>query len=705
MKNRALGLDRFEKQKLFLDTLHKNRMGGKICKLVLLDGELAEVPYATKHPAKLVSPRLTGNTYVSVNTFKNGARREENLYNIEAMYIDLDGHGMKEGTLKKAIHNTMCVLKAAERNGNLCTGTMKTLTGGGIGLFFVLKRSIPAFGEFAKYTACFDAVYSMLCERIAQILKDSGLVTLSVDKSVRDHTRVCRVPGTYNFNADTWSDLAECYDVTYSLEELVSGCHLDFKFSDGTKKKISRSMDRKEKRIPLSAFSMRKKNLEMLQALRDDWTGCREILCFIYYNCLYMMGLPDKEELLASFNGNFSVPLPQRELDNITEHIGNRPNGAYRYSDRKIAEVLSLTQDETALCSLTGDSQREKLRRERIRTKIARNREVLQQLSQGLLYSDVANNTGISLRTIKRIVKEYGCGRYLGRTIHWQDIKWEEEYERKVPKKTHIKEVHVPQTGCKNFGGTCDRAVSHSSNPSGTTGTGHGKQLDFSSKKIMKQYGYGLEFVSLVRDNIPDISIQKALDTQMWVLKDLRTKKEQTQVLDILNFLAAHNTYAPDFNTCAQDILYLLYGLRRGLVRVKLHGLVTDWKKYGTRSTPYPEHYHAAHSIEQLLAQLEEDFAVAPPVYRKLAEELKTCYNRIRSYSMAKLYIGKNCAVKRETYHARMDLLEVSDIAKVLSHAKDAREHGKKTGISFYMREFWDTATARIKKNACPAYS
>lgn len=83
------------------------------------------------------------DTYVSINSFHGKSRNASNIHTINNLYFDLDFHEIcSENELKERIDNMLKAINLAVEDGKLPCPTMITKSGRGLGLFFVLEKSI-----------------------------------------------------------------------------------------------------------------------------------------------------------------------------------------------------------------------------------------------------------------------------------------------------------------------------------------------------------------------------------------------------------------------------------------------------------------------------------------------------------------------------------------------------------------------------------
>ena len=415
-----------EEQQTFFALLYHDARNGQIIRFTKKGEET--VQYSTFDMNQLAYTDTDCHTYVSVNTFRGSRRTANQLFNKTGMFVDLDCHSYSsEEELSKIKSRTIRVLEKAFTSGELSVPTMITSTGRGFGLFYVLKSSIANTNSARKSMQFFDRTYSKLLDRFKMILQTAGSGLLEVDAKVRDASRVARMPGTVNLNNGKMCHLISVNYTDngmpryYDLKELVSGCKLN---RDTSKEKRGKILSFNAHINPF--LGMRVTRMRMLQELRGAACvdECREVMSFITYSALVQIYGHDKAvELLYQFNRGFATPLPESELDHIiTEtdahvvpegrYAGQK--GFYPYSDFTVIKTLDITDEEIGQIGFGSSWQRQKKKEENQAKRKARNSSIAGAITAypDKSYAEIAQEYGVSVRTVERIARAYSVNRY-----------------------------------------------------------------------------------------------------------------------------------------------------------------------------------------------------------------------------------------------------------------------------------------------------
>lgn len=418
---------RSEEQKMFFSLLYHDARNGQAIRFTKKGDVIAQ--YSTFDMDQLAYTGTDCNTYVTVNTFRGSRRTTDQLFNRTTMFVDLDCHSCESvAELEQIKKRTIQTLEKAFKYGDLAVPTMITSTGRGFGLFYVLKKSIANTNAAQSSMRLFSRTYDGLLDRFKAILQMAGSGLLEVDTKVRDAARVARMPGTVNLNNGKVCHLISVNYTDngmpryYDLKELISGCKLQGADSDAKRGKI----------VSFNAphinpfLGMRVKRMRMLQELRGAACvgECREIMCFIIYSALTQINEHDKAvKLLYQFNAGFTTPLPESELEHIIvetdahvvpegRYAGQK--GFYPYSDFTVIKTLDITDEEINQIGFGSSWQRQKKKEENQTKRKARNDGIADAITEypDKTYAEIAQEYGVSVRTVERIARAYSVNRY-----------------------------------------------------------------------------------------------------------------------------------------------------------------------------------------------------------------------------------------------------------------------------------------------------
>lgn len=405
-------------QTAFLNLLCRGPECGNIIKYSIAGKKVKKICASSRTEA-LVSTVNNGNTYVTVNSFSGVKRKNSNLFAINGIFIDIDGHNLQPDEIEQAKVNTVSVINNAVKEGRLCNYTAMTDSGRGIGLLFLYDRSISAHGNTERQIKFHKSLYNKMIKLIEKLLNEYNGVMLSVDKGVKDAARLCGLPGTYNYNARAYrKNIKINPDARYSLSKIADIC--GFEPTKKQKKKANKNMRNVE-----GLGQSRANKLRRLQASRKDWQGYHHQLCFIYYNTVKLyMDESEAAAALEEFNWSFAdYGIDRAEIRGIIR--SSKGNGAaYCFTNAYIMNSLNLNEREATEFKFETAESRELKKIETLKKKLARDKMVVHAILSCETYNEVVCLTGVALRTVKRIASKYFCGHTNGVIKKLEDVDW-----------------------------------------------------------------------------------------------------------------------------------------------------------------------------------------------------------------------------------------------------------------------------------------
>ncbi len=434
-------------QQFFIRTLHHANHGSYVSRLRLLNGK---GQYSSTNLAEIESYDKNYDTYVSLHSFSRYGRLAENIREITCIYYDLDMHDKQCSVsyIEECTENTLRVLYDAINLNEMPEPTIITRTGRGLGLFYVLDRSIAcAKGRNVGQVEFWKLIYRKLGDKIKRIivpennqLEKNPEALLELDERVIcDVSRVTRMPGTWNQTVGKecrvlFPEHPEDEPRYYSLKELSAYIFSEVytaaeKTEDlpAEKPKVVIKRKRSGNIVEFDFFlktflQERIEALEKLQAFRKGkGIGCRDYMCFTFYNhAKQLFGTDQAMKMLVSFNGNYEDPLPESEIRNIARGIdrcaGDTYEGYYKLTNEWIIRNLKVSVLERDV--LDFDVSKRKLQRklahqEKVRVREERNREIAEYIEchPEKVYASIAAQFDVSLRTVKSIAKDAGIRR------------------------------------------------------------------------------------------------------------------------------------------------------------------------------------------------------------------------------------------------------------------------------------------------------
>ena len=389
---------------------------------------------ATAHIINLVNSNIS-DIYHSNNSFFSHKRGVATLFNLNALYMDIDCHDENSKLINyNRVHE---YLKVVFFNRKIPLPTYLVSSGRGLHIYWKIE------------TAPRQAIYlwKLLQTKIADVLKDIEIFDsrLKVDMTcVNDVARVFRVPNTLNSKSNTLAQILEVNDVCYTMSEIRDTYYKDlYSDSDRLTKKSSK---RKNNVIANKFFN--KLNLQqsrtddlllLLEMRQGDMEDYRDKFLFIYaWTVVDKRASEDifTRELFA-VNELFKDPLPHAEISYKARHIYKKykskvlkkdnPTKFYEYFDvyifrnDTIIKYLDITEQEQKQLK-TIIAKREKYDRNNERRQSERRNEAgltkkqqemkdlkekIEELkAQGMSLRAIAESLGVSLGKVQRALKK-----------------------------------------------------------------------------------------------------------------------------------------------------------------------------------------------------------------------------------------------------------------------------------------------------------
>lgn len=388
---------------------------------------------ATTHIITLRESEIQ-DIYHSNNSFFRPQRGEATLFNLNALYLDIDWHDAKE----QIDHNRVIeYLNVVYFNRKVPLPSYIVATGRGLQLYWRIETA-PKQAIFL-----WKLVQSRMAQALANISEfEAGI---NVDMScVNDVARVFRVPNTFNTKSQTYARVVQYSEnAIYTLSEIRDTYYKDlYKDSD---RLLSKSRKRNQNIIANRFFN--KLNLQqsriedlllLLEMRAGDMVGCRDKFLFVYGWTL--VGKRATEEVfvreLVAVNELFKDPLPYAEISYKARHIYKKykskvlkkdnPTQFYEYFDvyifrnDTIIKYLDITEQEQKSLK-TIIAKREKYDRNNERRQTERRNKagltkreqkytdnlnaVKKLLEQGLKQKEIVIQIGMSKSRVSELVK------------------------------------------------------------------------------------------------------------------------------------------------------------------------------------------------------------------------------------------------------------------------------------------------------------
>jgi len=364
------------------------------------------------------------DTYYTPNVFKEPtSNTKDNLAELRAIVIDVDDHISGGFTLEQA--KAFVSLLEPHFNADIPTPYRVIFTGRGMQFNIKLEPST----DIAKYDLVSKGIFKQYDKLIGEYQPLTQL-KLQADKQAIGSRRFCRMLGTYNTIAKTYTSGIYSSAATYSLDLLIDGFIPELEPITKGKAKASdvyaqnQRATFKQYRKEFTAQTWRYAAIDDLKAIQGQRNELRKLNDKYYYNCgnighrnvmLFYYGLlckwafNDSQEVLDSmqaFNQFYgSSILSHNEVmatfNSVISHDYKPPKA------QTMIDNLGITSEEMASLKVVID-RTEKLNR---KNKGLRNKRAIQAHSKALDKQAIIGQvkelhaSGLSYRAIARELK------------------------------------------------------------------------------------------------------------------------------------------------------------------------------------------------------------------------------------------------------------------------------------------------------------
>ena len=394
--------------------------------------------------------------YVSVNVFKNQDNRTaSNCQNINGIFLDLDIHSNAKQELTKEevlleSEKVLGVLGDFTEQGSLPKANAVVFTGRGLALYYLYEVPLNT-----DDTTAVEAHKELYCHAMdyLQVLFAKQNLRIKMDRSVRDASRYCRIPGTKNNAAGEYARLLFVNEASYSLDSLcfekVDSSVAQYSSTPKKKSSIKRPGEKKQTvkkagikktktdvsnvkltgkktYAPAWAVNLSARRMEQIEMVMKNRGGndgdFREMAIFIYYNSSKVV---HSEELSVEYarhlNDTFTEPLSDEAFaaclngTNFHKESGVwaeikrcHSDGVYIFKNETIANLLALSEDECNLIELFKRQNEKKRAVENKKTKAMKKEAAVLMRKNGASYKEISEKIGVCRDTLTRWFRPLG---------------------------------------------------------------------------------------------------------------------------------------------------------------------------------------------------------------------------------------------------------------------------------------------------------
>lgn len=350
--------------------------------------------------------------FFSQNTFKKFRRSTEHLFELKALYIDLDYHQKTNYTRDQIMGNLQILVE----DGKIPMPTHVIDSGHGLNLIWRIKRlpaqALPLWRTIEQY--------------LFEQFKDFG-----ADAKALDVTRVFRATSTYNakYPQKNKVSIINSCPLEYDIHLIQEYVQFNLK-PKPTRQRQTRTIVRLYNRYSL--YYSRYQDILAICKLRNyEMTDYRETTLFLYryYGCIYLADTEVAYENALELNSRFTEPLSEAEVRRATRSAERAAKTLkYGYRNQTLVDLLAITDEEMAATNSSGDyylksiiTKEEKYRRNNLRRYNERRNEkgktqteqrmdknierIIQMKSQGKKQKEIAQELGMTIRNVQKYYK------------------------------------------------------------------------------------------------------------------------------------------------------------------------------------------------------------------------------------------------------------------------------------------------------------
>lgn len=281
------------------------------------------------------------NAYACPNTFSNIKRVKEDIFNLTALFVDIDCHSQM--VTDSMIEGLLYILETDYFNFKVPSPTMIVDTGRGIQLYWKIE-SAPK--QAIKY---WDWIENKLIKALESIKENT---VFQVDTQTRDCTRVLRIPGSYNIKAHKEVKIIDIKpNNVYTLDDIKQE-YLEY---EPYKNKVQEGLKVCKGTYYIKGFNSKTyahsfvEDIKKLVSLRNgDMKGYRELILWLYrMHCLTLYSYVEANKKVYELNDLFVAPLSEKEIDRCTVF-----RKGYKYKNKTLIDLLHITPGEQKELSL-----------------------------------------------------------------------------------------------------------------------------------------------------------------------------------------------------------------------------------------------------------------------------------------------------------------------------------------------------------------
>lgn len=362
-----------------------------------------------------ISPRC--DYYLTGNSVSGVSRLKQDLFGLHNIVIDVDCHDKKlrDHEIEELIQR---FIWRANRDcwgiGELPYPNSIVRTGQGIHLWWAI---VPCHVSCVWY---YDHVKVGFMERLRDLIDEfPELNGLTVDSTASsNNVGLYRMPYTYHTGRKCRTKTKIIHNSPFKLQELTQYVCVQNQMMHISKEPAAVAMDKRDLKLLQNFYTVGSRRIAKfikLRNYRNQAVGneTRNNFCLAVY-CELRRTFEHEEAMtyLHQFNAGFKEPMTEKELQNTL--CSAQQKGGYKYSNKKLIELLEITEEEQAIIGLfpmpthkafaKPNATRDEVRRIR---REGRDAKILDLFETGMSKSEIARQLEINRKTVATVLKKH----------------------------------------------------------------------------------------------------------------------------------------------------------------------------------------------------------------------------------------------------------------------------------------------------------
>lgn len=313
----------------------------------------------------------------------------ENVFAYNAIYVDVDAHGIADNAAGERLIDAICYLLP---DMGIPRPNIIEDSGRGYHLVWLMEQVSAKLSWMVKQVSAHfaEAISSLIAERDAQ----GYSVDLGYSSNI---TGLTRIPGTFNTASGTYATYQTIHAQRMDLPKMYDT--IAVKPPRCTTRRISKTEAYGKHRVEALL------HFADIHPIED---GYRDLYCLHLFCACQMAGMDNQKALeqAKAASAHFVTPLDGRKIERYLSTAARKP---YKFKNARIIQDLNISAEEQAAIGLMvpkRDSNRARAARAAAK-KRNRNRAIMRLFLLGKSISCIANKVGNAYNTVRKVIMDY----------------------------------------------------------------------------------------------------------------------------------------------------------------------------------------------------------------------------------------------------------------------------------------------------------